>query len=394
MEPVLLYVLGVLVVVIGLAVSIGLHELGHLWPAKAFGVRVGQWMIGFGPTLFSRRRGETEYGVKAIPAGGYVRIVGMNSHEPIDEADRDRVFYTQPAWQRLIVLVAGSFTHFVIAAVLIFVALAGFALPRLEDGAPVASNVVGQVVAGDPADAAGLRPGDEIVAVDGTATASFSDVVDVVSAAPGETLTVTVLRDGRELRREVTLASSNPSGEQVGYLGVAAGSYVFDERSAGEALRGVFVGEYSVPTTTWRSLVGIGQIFTPESLSRWLSQADTDNARTTDGPISLIGAAQVGNELVELGATSQVLLLLAQLNIVLGALNMLPLPPLDGGHVAVLAVERGVNAVRGRTGRSTDWELDPAVITPVALAVMLFLGIFGITALYIDLVNPASQLLQ
>jgi membrane-associated protease RseP (regulator of RpoE activity) len=383
-----------LIFALAIGFAIMLHEAGHFLTARLFGMKCSEFFVGFGPRVWSFRRGETEYGVKAIPAGGYVRILGMNSHDRVDEQDRPRAFYNQPAWQRLVVLVAGSFTHFVIAALLLFVTLAFFAVPRLEGGEPVVSNVTGEVLPGDPAAVAGIEPGDEIVAIDGQATDDFDDIVDIVATSPGEVADVTILRDGERETRQVTIASQNPDGEDIGYLGVSPEGYAFDEGSVAQAATGVFVGEYSLPTLTYRSLAGIAQIFTPESLSNWIAQADTDNARTADGPISLVGAAQVGNQLVRLGAVSSVLLLLAQLNIVLGALNMLPLPPLDGGHVAIVLVERVVNAVRARRGRSTDWELDPAVVTPVALVVILFLGLFGLTALYIDIVNPASQLLQ
>ena len=383
-----------LIFILAIGFAIMLHEAGHFVTARLFGMKASEFFVGFGPRIWSFRRGETEYGIKAIPAGGYVRIVGMNSHDAVSDADRPRAFYNQPAWQRVIVLIAGSFTHFVVAGLLLFTTLAFFTVPQLSGGEPVLSNEVGRVLGGDPAALAGVESGDRIVTVDGVSTPTFDAVVDIVASSPGETVELGIVRDGRELTRDVTIATQNPDGEEIGYLGVGSGGYVFSEHSVLEAVGGVFVGEYSLPTLTGRSLSGIAQIFTPESLSSWISQADTANERTTDGPISLIGAAQVGNELVELGAISSVLLLLAQLNIVLGALNMLPLPPLDGGHVAVLAIERAVNAVRSRRGRSTDWELDPAVVTPVALAVILFLGLFGITALYIDIVNPASQLLQ
>lgn len=383
-----------LIFVFAIGFAIMLHEAGHFLTARMFGMKASEFFIGFGPRIWSFRRGETEYGIKAIPAGGYVRIVGMNSHDAVDPEDRPRAFFNQPAWQRLVVLVAGSATHFVIAAVLLFVTLGFFAVPQLSDGEPVVTNEVGMVVEGAPADEAGVLTGDMVLAVDGVDTPTFDAIVAQVSARPGETVEVTVERDGRTLTRDVAIAARNPAGESVGYLGVAGGAVAFEEQSLPEAAAGVFVGEYSLPSLTAQSLSGIAGIFTPESLSNWLAQADTSNERTTDGPISLVGAAQVGNELVRLGAVSSVLLLLAQLNIVLGALNMLPLPPLDGGHVAILAVEKGVNTVRGWRGRSTDWELDPSVVTPVALAVILFLGIFGITALYIDIVNPASQLLR
>lgn len=383
-----------LIFVLAIGFAIMLHEAGHFLTARLFGMKVSEFFIGFGPRLWSFRRGETEYGVKAIPAGGYVRIVGMNAQEQLADADRERAFFNQPAWQRVIVLVAGSFTHYVLAGLLLFVTLAFFAVPQLENGEPVFSNEVGRVLEGDPAAIAGIETGDMITAVDGVPTPTFGDVVAAVSARPGQTVELALTSDGRQRRATVDIAAENPEGEAVGYLGVGNGGVAFTEASLSQAGAGVFVGEYSLPTLTARSLGGLAEIFTLDSLGNWLSQADTANERTAEGPISLVGAAQVGNELVRLGAISSVLLLLAQLNIVLGALNMLPLPPLDGGHVAVLAIERAVNGVRKVQGKTTDWELDPGVVTPVALAVIVFLGLFGLTALYIDIVNPASQLLQ
>ena len=383
-----------LIFALAIGAAIMIHEAGHFLTARMFGMKASEFFVGFGPRIWSFRRGETEYGIKAIPAGGYVRIVGMSSHEPVDEADRPRAFFSKPAWQRFIVLIAGSVTHFVLAAVLIFVTLAFFAVPVIEGGAPVISNVVFEALPGDPADVAGIEAGDEIVAVAGQPVDDFDDVVEVVGASAGRTVDVTVVRGGERLVLPVDVADTRPDGTAGGYLGVRPDGLLFSDASVAEAAGGVVSGPYSVPSLTSQSLVGLANVFTIDSLSAWLRQADPEAERTADGPISLIGAAQVGDELVRLGEVSSVLLLLAQLNIVLGALNMLPLPPLDGGHVAVLGVERAVNAVRRQRGESDDWQLDPAVITPIALVVILALGLFGVTALYIDLVNPASQLLQ
>jgi membrane-associated protease RseP (regulator of RpoE activity) len=139
---------------------------------------------------------------------------------------------------------------------------------------------------------------------------------------------------------------------------------------------------------------GIAQVFTPDSIAAWLQQADGDTPRTTDGPVSLIGAGQVAAALGRAGAFSSVLLLLVQLEIVIGTLNLLPLPPFDGGHLAVLGVESVVNAVRRARGMTADWQVDPASLMPLTLAVLLILGLFALTAFYVDIVNPASELIQ
>jgi membrane-associated protease RseP (regulator of RpoE activity) len=380
-----------LVVIVG---SIMLHEAGHFATARWFSMKAERFFFGFGPTLWSVRRGETEYGIKAIPAGGFVKIAGMNRYEEVAPGERDRAFFSKPAWQRTIVLIAGSFTHFVLAAVLLFVVLAFYELPRLENGEPVTSNEVTDVEPNSPASAAGLRAGDRVVAVDGTAVDSFEDVRGLVAARPGQEITITYERGSETRTIPVTLAERAVEGETVGFIGVASASIVMERHSLSEAFTGVWVGEYSLPAQTARSLEGIGQVFTPDSISAWLQQADGETPRTTDGPVSLIGAGQVALGLGRLGAFASVFLLLAQLQIVIGTLNMLPLPPFDGGHLAVLGVESVVNAVRRARGAAGDWQVDPASLMPLTLAVMLILGLFALTAFYVDIVNPASELIQ
>ena len=383
----------VLLFVLAIAFFIMFHELGHFATAKAFGMKVDEFFIGFGPRLWSFRRGETEYGVKAIPAGGYVRIVGMNAAEEVDPADEGRLFRDKPAWQRLIVLVAGSATHLVVAAVLVFFALAVTGVPVLEDGAPVPSNEVGEVLPGSAAAAAGLEPGDRIVAVDGTATDDFAAVRERIEPNPGETVTLSVARDGSVREVPATIGDDVVDGERVGLLGVRPGSALVETVGVGAALRGTVSGDYSVPALFSLNLQGIADTFSPDNLRQWLAQAD-GGERQPEGLTSLVGAGQVVSALGSAGEFSAILLLLASLNIVLGTLNMLPLPPLDGGHVAVLAVEQAVNGVRRLRGRPADWSLDPSVITPVALAVIVLFGMLSLTAIYIDIVNPASNLLQ
>jgi membrane-associated protease RseP (regulator of RpoE activity) len=380
-----------LVVIVG---SIMIHEAGHFVTARWFGMKAERFFFGFGPTLWSVRRGETEYGVKALPAGGFVKIAGMNRYEEVPAGERDRAFFSKPAWQRTIVLVAGSFTHFVLAALLLFTVLAFYELPRLENGQPVTSNEITHVEPNSPAASAGLRAGDRVTAVDGTAVDSFDDVRALVSTRPEQQVTITYQRGSETRTVRVTLAERTVEGERVGFIGVASANLALERRSLPEAFAGVWVGEYSLPAQTARSLEGIGQVFRPESISAWLQQADGQTPRTTDGPVSLIGAGQVAWGLGRAGAFASVFLLLAQLQIVIGTLNMLPLPPFDGGHLAVLGIESAVNAVRRARGITGDWQVDPASLMPLTAAVMLILGLFALTAFYVDIVNPASNLIQ
>jgi membrane-associated protease RseP (regulator of RpoE activity) len=386
--------IALLVFVVVIVVSILIHEAGHYFPARWFGMKVDRFFFGFGPTLWATRRGETEYGVKAIPAGAFVKIAGMNRYEEIPPGDRDRAFFSKPAWQRAIVLVAGSFTHFVLAAIILFGVMAFYALPRLEEGVAVESTEIGHVEPGSPADAAGLQAGDHVVAVGETAIDSFGEVRELVAARPGEQISMTFERGTQTRTVPVTLDARTVDGGRVGFIGLAPARLVLERRRPLEAFTGVWVGEYSLPAQTARAMSGIAQVFTPDSIAAWLQQADGDTPRTTDGPVSLIGAGQVAAALGRAGAFASVLLLLAQLQIVIGTLNLLPLPPFDGGHLAVLGVESVVNAVRRARGLTGDWQVDPASLMPLTLAVLLILGLFALTAFYVDIVNPASELIQ
>ena len=378
--------------VIALVAVIMFHEFGHFATAKAFGMKVEKFFLGFGPTLWSFRRGETEYGVKAIPAGGFVKIVGMSRYEDVDAADEGRTFYAKPAWQRAIVLVAGSFTHFVVAVVALFAALAFVGLPFL-------SNTVDDVASGTPADEAGLRAGDRIVAVDGQPVEDFDAVRDLVTALGGQTVDLRIVRDGAEQLVAADIAAQTPDGEQQGFLGVYP--QVSERRlPVGEALAGTVAGDFSLPRLTALTVDGLMRVFSPEGLGRFFSAVGTDEPRDLESPTSLVGIGQAVNAFGASGDIFALIVVLAQLNIVLGIMNMLPLPPLDGGHVAVLAVEEGVNAVRGTRHRAGSggsrerWSVDPSVITPIALAVILFFVVLSFTALYLDITKPITDALQ
>lgn len=376
----------VTIFVVSLIVVVMLHEFGHYASAKLFGMKVERFFLGFGPTLWSFRRGETEYGVKAIPAGGFVKIVGMSAFERVGPDDAGRTFHEQAAWKRAIVLGAGSATHFVVAAGLVFVALAFV-------GAPGVSSTVERVVPGSPADAAGLRTGDRIVAIDGQPTDDFDAVREAVEARGGQTVTVTVERGGAVLELAVAIATRSPDGLGQGFLGVGPAP-VARRLAPGEALKATFVGEFSVVRLVDLTVDSLGQVFSAEGLAAFFSEIGRPGPRSPEGPISLVGAGQIIGALGRRGDVFAVLAIIAQLNIVLGTLNLLPLPPLDGGHLAVLATEESVNAVRRWRGRPGTWRLHPSVLMPLAFAVILLFVVLSLTALYVDIVKPASGLLQ
>ncbi|MGI9017688.1 MAG: M50 family metallopeptidase [Euzebya sp.] len=373
--------------------AIILHEFGHFVTAKAFGMKVTQFFVGFGPTLWSVDKGETEYGVKGIPAGGFVKIVGMTPWEEVDPADDGRLFYQQAPWKRLIVLSAGSFTHVVLAIMLLFGALAFIGLPG-------ATNQIAEVSPDSPAEAAGLGADDMIVAVDGRATTTFDDVRQAVEGEFGQTLAITVQSGQQQRTVDVTLDVPHPNPEQegAGFLGVAP---LFVDQPLGiiEGGKATFSGDFSIWSLTGATVDGLTQVFSFDGLSSFFGSVSSDGPRTADSVTSLLGAGQIVNEFGTQGDIFAVVLVLAQLNLVLGLLNMLPLPPLDGGHVAVMAVEEAVNGVR-RVRASKEapprpkFHLNPTVITPIALTVIAFFLVLTTTALYLDITSPASQLVQ
>jgi membrane-associated protease RseP (regulator of RpoE activity) len=376
------------VFIIAIVVAVMFHEFGHYATAKAFGMKVERFFFGFGPTLWSFRRGETEYGVKLVPAGGFVKITGMSSFEEVDEGARGRTFISKPAWQRAIVLAAGSATHFVAAAALIFLGLVAFGLPTGEP-----TTAVGFVVPDTPAEAAGLAEGDRLVAVDGETVRDWDHAVALIGARPGETIGVTVERDARTVELSVALAPTDPDGVERGFLGIAPGERI-ERYGIGRAAAATVAGDISVPRLTVLTAQGVADAFSPEGLRAWFGQIGQPGPRDPEGPMSVVGAGQFAGALAAEGQLFLVVLVFAQINIVLGLLNMAPLPPLDGGHLAVLVVEESVNGVRKARGRPGTWRVDPAVLTPIALTVILAVVVLSVFAIWLDVTKPASGMLQ
>ncbi len=401
--------LGALAFVVALLVSVMLHEAGHFLTARHYGMKATHFFVGFGPTLFSRTRGETEYGIKAIPAGGFVKIVGMTPLEEVAPGDEDRAFYKQPAGRRAVVLAAGSFVHFCIAVLLVFGVT--YAVGVIDESAPVlaapqscvtlavptatspapACGREGTVPA--PAVAAGLRSGDRVVSVDGTATRTFEQVVQAVRSHPGEAVPVVVERDGA--RRTVTLtpvAVQRPDltdpQKTVTVGAIGAGRALVTERlgpvaaarESGDRLGLIVSG-------TWTSLT--------QKLGTITSLYGPD--RDPEGLVGAYGAGRVSGEILAAQGipfavrVSDFLLLMAGLNLFVGVFNLLPLLPLDGGHLAVLGFEQARDRVRRAFGyRGALQRVDLTKLLPLTYAVvLLFIGL----TLFIagaDIVNPIS----
>jgi regulator of sigma E protease len=481
------------VFVISLVAAIMIHEAGHFVTARWFGMRADRFFLGFGPTIWSTWRGETEYGVKALPLGGFVRIKGMS---PIDErlrpvvevfdpralaedreheaelqpvggaveaegafgapgvpertwqrleaelrsrgtpkvlterivrrtratiasdagpgdarraltevivtevpetgrigdlhhrllqGDEGRFFQDRPAWQRAIVLLAGSVMHFVIA---IAVLLAMYLLVPQPTGE--VGPVVGAVLEDSPAEEAGLDAGDRLLAVDGTRSDDFGTLRELIQARPGQPTDLLVERDGETSVMTLTPEEVRDpeSGATVGQVGFVP-QEITERLDAGTAVYEALLGPAGFVAIFTGSIAALVRVFSPDGLANLLQQATGAEERAMDGAVSLVGAASLAGQ-----ATSSVygllilLGLIASINIFIGIFNLVPLPPLDGGHLAVLGIERSVNAVRKARGRTPDFTVDPRAVAAVAIPVLAVLGTVFVVLLWLDITDP------
>jgi membrane-associated protease RseP (regulator of RpoE activity) len=436
-DSVLAFILGVVIIAVGLAVSIGLHEIGHLVPAKLFGVKVTQYMIGFGSTIWSRKKGETEYGVKAIPLGGYISMIGMfppargeqakadstsffqglvqdartSSAESITPGDEDRAFYRLSVWKRIVIMFGGPFMNLVLAVVLFAVLLMGF-------GVAQASTTVGAVSEcalpatserqtcepGDPAApgaAAGIEPGDRIVSVAGEPVESWSESTAIIRDHPDEAIEVVVVRDGDEVAltvtpmlseryvtddrgQVVTDAAGDPVTVQAGFVGISPASETV-QQPVTEVLPAV--GD---------NIARVAAIIVnlPQRIVDVANAAFGPEERDPNGPISVVGVGRVAGEIASLdeiplaSKAAGLVGILASLNVALFVFNLIPLLPLDGGHIAGAlweAIRRGFAKLRRRPDPGP---VDMAKLMPLTLAVVVVLGGMSLLLIYADIVKP------
>jgi membrane-associated protease RseP (regulator of RpoE activity) len=387
------FLLGVAIFIVALLASIMLHEAGHFATAKMFGMKATQFFVGFGRTIWSRRKGETEYGVKAIPAGGFVKIVGMTELEEVDPADEPRSFRKKPGWQRIIVLAAGSFMHFALAFVLLFVIAAGIGLETGSAGTTVAAvepcvpaNVNVGCAKGDPespAAKAGIQAGDRIVSVGGIRVNSWAQMGKAIRAQhTGTAVPVVVDRHGQLVTLHATLATLSGHGS---YLGVSPQA-VFQR--VGPIGAASYAGHQF-----WTMLSGSASVVAnlPKAIPNLFAP---DRANTPGGQVtSVVGAGDVTGQVLQAQIGWQpkaglVLLIIASLNIFVGAFNLLPLLPLDGGHLAIVIFERARAWLARLMGRPDPGPVDYRRLVPLSVGVFALLVGVGLLLIMADLVNP------
>ncbi|RBY96736.1 peptidase M50 [Blastococcus sp. TF02-8] len=431
--------------------SIAFHEAGHFWWARKFGMRVPQFMVGFGPTVFSRRRGETEYGIKAIPLGGYIRIVGMippaeeneskratrmrtfiaevrgQALDDVLPSDGDRVFYKKPWWQRVIVMFAGPFHNLVLAVVFFTVFLVGFGVPEITTTIARVPDCVlpaGAASAGakdpcsvpitpqgerceaggadcalpvpSPAAQAGLRPGDTILAIDGDPvsqepTEGWDEVQDAIRVSAGVPLELTVRRDGEERQLTVTpienLAYLSDDGEKTGVVGFVGISPA--DRQVRQSITEVPAQLGSMVVQSVQRLAEI-----PERVPQLFRATFLGEERDPMGPIGVVGVSRISGDVFAFDKFSvgqkigYFISLLAGMNLVLFLFNLLPIYPLDGGHVAGALYEKARSSVARLRGRPDPGPFDIARLMPVAYAVAGVFLALSVLLFVADIINP------
>jgi membrane-associated protease RseP (regulator of RpoE activity) len=358
------------------------HELGHFVTARITGMKATEFFLGFGPRLFSFRRGETEFGVRPIIAGAYVKVVGMTNLDEVPPEDEPRTYRQQTYPRRLLVASAGSLVHFLMAVIGLFVLFCFMGEPVIEEGSWEVGTVVNQGIDGERSAAAraGIQPGDRIVYVENESTVEWADLVEAIHNRPGEKVELQILRDGRTLSTETVLDTSPDGG---GLLGIGGRQAILLTKSGPAAAVGKTFSEFS--TMVGQSIRGIWVIVANfgEVVDRIFSPPNdpTANDNLETRPVSLVGAVQIGAS-DQLSGSERMQLFVA-FNVFIGVFNLLPLLPLDGGHVAIATYER---IREGRSGRRHL--IDTTRLLPFTYAVVAFLAFFGLGAVYLDLANP------
>ena len=395
-------ILGVLAFVVALLFSVMIHEAGHYLTAKKFHMRVTEFFLGFGTRLWSFQRGETEFGIKAIPAGGYCRISGMSVNEELPEEEKHRAFYLASVPKRLVVLGAGSFLHFVLGFLILVILLAGVGVTAvtktIEEVVPCVTNSSNGVSDTEcsatsipsPAKASGLLAGDEIISINGEESKNWNYYIKIIRESARKEITLTVERNGERLLISITPAARMLDGKEIGYLGIInklgthrdgpISAIKNSGRITGDLLQNSVTSLFSLPT----------------KIPALVRQTFGNEERDAQGLVGVVGVARVSAQTAsdpKLESREKVatfLLIIASLNIFVGVFNLLPLLPLDGGHMAIAIVDgiRRFNAKRRKL--SPPPAIDVEKLLPLTLAVFGLLAVLSRLLLAADIFNPIT----
>ena len=375
--------LGILAFIVALLFSVMVHEFGHYITARKYGMWVSEFFVGFGKRIWSVQRGETEFGVKAIPAGGYCKIEGMSPSDELPEGQEDRAFYKASSAKKLVVLGAGSFLHFVLGFVLLFSLFAGI-------GTNQVLPIINEVVPNSAAQAAGIQAGDEVVSINGKRVTEWYKDVEVIRESQGSELTLVLSRNGEEITVNASARLTDFDGTKRYVLGIV--------NDVGLKRSGVIVSLKNSATVTQSFLVesvkSLGKL--PEKIPALWGATVRGEERDANGLVGVVGVARVSGEavgsdkLTPMERLATFVLIVASLNIFVGVFNLLPILPLDGGHMAV-AIADSIRAFFARLrGRPRPAPIDVTVLTPITMVVFVILATLTLLLLVADVINPVT----
>jgi len=375
--------LGILAFVIALLLSVMVHEFGHYITARKYGMWVSEFFVGFGKRIWSVQRGETEFGVKAIPAGGYCKIEGMSPNDDMPEGQEGRAFYKASSVKKLVVLGAGSFLHFVLGFLLLFTLFAGI-------GTNQVLPVINEVVPNSAAQAAGIQAGDEVISINGKRVTEWYKDVEVVRQSKGSELTLVLSRNGEEITVNAAARLTDLDGTKRYVLGII--------NETGLKRSGLIVSAKNSVTVTKDFLVesvrSLGKL--PEKIPALWGATVRGEERDANGLVGVVGVARVSGEavgsdkLTPMERLATFVLIVASLNIFVGVFNLLPILPLDGGHMAV-AIADSIRAFIARLrGRPRPAPIDVTVLTPITMVVFVVLATLTLLLLVADVINPVT----
>ena len=374
-------IIGILAFVVALLLSVMIHEFGHFITAKRFGMKVSEFFLGFGTRIWSTKRGETEFGLKAIPAGGYCKIEGMAPGDVMPEGEESRAFYRAKSSRKLIVLGAGSFLHFVLGYLLLFVLFAGVGTNQLLP-------IINEVVKGSAAQSAGILAGDEVLAVNGKQVKDWYNDVQVIRNSMGSPLTLLIKRGNEQITISASAKLETIDGNKRYVLGII-NKVGIKRATPTTALKnsGIVTKDFLVQSV--KSLINL-----PSKIPALWGQTVGGQTRDPNGLVGVVGVARVSGQAVgsdSLSTTERLstfILIIASLNIFVGLFNLLPILPLDGGHMAV-AIADEIRAFFARLrGRPRPAAIDVTLLTPVTMVVFVILAALTVLLLVADIVNP------